>query len=141
MFRTEIWAISRLAKGAVVLVLAIAMGCDGSKRLFGPYVLDHRDTGTLTNCELGDVRSSHLVLYPDGTYDQIHEMTNGETSKLKGERWTYSGGVAHLKNFQLVMNGSLHMASVGADADLKADPVRPPILLIPSSHCYYTGPK
>jgi hypothetical protein len=124
----------KLAIAASLLLPAVA--CDSSRRMVGPYTLVNGD-----NCKTKDIRSSHLVLKPDGTYDQTHELSNGEIVRINGEHWTYSRHTIQLRNFHVSLRQEPQMDKNGADVSLKADPSRPPFISLPNSKCYYGGPK
>jgi len=104
----------------------------------GNYILA---TESSLHAGCGEIRASHLMLHPDGSYDQVHELLNGAIIRVPAKRWTYHNHNLHLAEFRLVSNDSLHLAENGADADLRADPTRPPIIFLPNSKCYYSGPK
>jgi hypothetical protein len=120
---------------AASLLLSTA-ACDSSRRMVGPYTLVRTD-----ECKTKDIRFSHLVLKPDGTYDQTHELTNGEIFYINGEHWTYSRNTIHLRNFHVSLRQELEVEKTGTDVSLKADPSRPPFISLPNSKCYYGGPK
>jgi hypothetical protein len=103
----------------------------------GPYVLLVNES----HHRCGELRSSHLVLHPDGSYDQVHELLDGSVTRTFAKRWTYQKHVLHLAEFRLLSNDSLRIGENGVDADLQADPARPPVILLPNSKCYYSGPK
>ena len=124
----------KMAIAASLLLPTVA--CDSSRRMVGPYTLVRAD-----DCKAIDIRSSHLVLKSDGTYDQTHELTNGEIFHVNGEHWTYSQRTIYLKNFHISLRQGPLLDKNGTDVSLKAHPSRPPFISLPNSTCYYGGPK
>jgi hypothetical protein len=126
----------RLRMAPISLLLVLLGGCT-AHRMVGGYGFRPSD-----KCNAPGIISSHVRLYPNGKYDQYHQLLNGETVRIDGELWSYSGGAIVLKNFRIViMNSEPQVGERPADIRLKADPSRPPTLRLPNSNCYYTGPK
>ena len=117
----------------------IPVACNRSNAMAGPYVLASQ---TEQGCDAGGVRSSHLVLRLDGTYDQIHQLTNGSEVRDMHKRWSYDGSTVHLNNFRVVVvTGMPQLTQAGVDANLVAIRSRPRAILLPNSNCFYGGPK
>ena len=129
---------------SVLALLALSMnfGCrrplspeQARQRLVGRYalVVGH-------DCAF-DVRSSTLVLRPDGTYDQHIEFAGGEVVDEVGQAWSYDGGV-HFSNFRITATGELHKDAPETGASLLVEFGQPVVILLsPSSDCVYSQPK
>jgi hypothetical protein len=103
--------------------------------MVGSYTLANYD-----NCRITGVRASHLVLYPDGTYDQNHEFETGEQLRVRGEHWSYRRGSVRLNNFHLDPNQA-QLRDAGADVCLQAQTARPSTMTFPDSARSYMGAK
>jgi hypothetical protein len=126
----------RLNMRFTICIFAIVSGmflsaCPSPSRLEGPY-------GLVENgCDSTAIHKSHLQLKSDGTYDQHHELKNGQVIDVMGQRWRFHSGAVELEGFRLDGTGE-HKATT---VRVKADPRRPPYIKLPNSNCYYTGPK
>jgi hypothetical protein len=92
------------------------------------------------DCASRGVRSSTLVLHPDGTYDQHVEFTNGKVVDEVGQAWSYDGHV-RFNNFRIAPTGDLNKDAPKTEASLNVELSHPLVIRIsPSSDCYYTRP-
>lgn len=92
-------------------------------------------------CQSDRILSSHFVLHTDGSYEQLHKLTNGETLRIDGKHWAYSAGTVRLNEFQITAQSVLRVNDKAENVVLDADPSRPPVLRFRDSKCFYMGPK
>lgn len=126
-----------------ILALLLNAGCrrrlspaQAQQRLVGSYalIISH-------DCASLGVRSSALVLRPDGTYDQHIEFTSGEVVDEVNQAWNYDGGV-HFSNFRITATGNLSKDSPETEASLLVEFGHPVVILLtPSSDCVYSQSK
>ena len=129
---------------AIALFLALA-GCNrhispeqAKERLVGTY---HLGSTRGTGCASQGVKSSTLVLRPDGTYDQQVQFASGEIANAQGQSWNYDGGV-HFSNFRITATGELNKYAPETEASLIVEFQRPVVILLtPDSDCFYSQPK
>jgi len=129
----------------VLVMLALSMIC-GCQRHLSPEQAKQRLVGSYAlavghDCASRGVRSSTLVLRPDGTYDQHIEFTHGEVVDEVGQAWSYDGGV-HFSNFRITATGDLHKHAPETEASLLVEFSHPVVILLsPSSDCFYSQPE
>ena len=114
-----------------IFAVIFLLGCPSPSRLEGPYALVE------SGCDSTTIHKSHLLLKSDGTYDQHHELKNGQVIDVVGQRWRFHNGVVELDGFRLDGTGEHKPTIVRVEADAR----RPPYIKLPNSNCYYTGPK
>jgi hypothetical protein len=126
-----------------MLALSISCGCrsrlspeQAKQRLVGRYALSIGH-----DCASSGVRSSTVVLRPDGTYDQHIEFTSGEVVDQIGHAWSYDGGV-HFRNFRITATAEIQKHAPATEASLLVEFSHPVVILLdPSSDCFYSQPK
>ena len=122
---------SAFSLSAICVILVVMTGCQTPK-MDGPYNLFKN------GCIAPAIRSSRLVLKPNGIYSQHHELESGETIDVDGQRWSYSSGTIRLEGFRI--DGKVGRTA-GTEVTVKADPQHPHVIALPGSTCYYSGPK
>jgi hypothetical protein len=113
-----------------------SLGCNKSRNLVGRYALVPTD-----RCLSHELKSSHLALHADGTYDQRHELVNGEVVQIVGQQWSYDGNMVKLENFRIVTKPDVRLTIRGAEVQLNAVTSHPQALSFGDSRCVYQGPK
>src|SRR6266496_1297714 len=123
------------ATAAIALLLWFGVGCNKSRKMVGPYALLPAD-----DCPSHELKLSHLVLHADGTYDQRHQLVNGEILEVVGRRWSYSRKIVKLEDFRIATKPDLRLTPEGAEVQLNAVTSHPHALTFPNSRCFYEGP-
>ncbi len=92
-------------------------------------------------CPSSALKLSRLVLHPDGTYDQHHELINGKIIDVTSQHWSFSRRTVKPDNFRIVTKPKLTISELGMQTSFQAVTSHPQMLVFPGSQCIYDGPK
>lgn len=120
----------------VSLSLLLLAGCDESKHMAHGYALRLSE-----ECTSSELKASRLDLHTDGTYDQHHELVNGNVLDVRGQHWSFNRETVKFDSFRLIYKTTIIISDQGTQASLQATISHPQALTFPGSRCVYQGPK